>query len=261
MTNRPQRIAFLGCWAESYTVDSFLLHLEELVEAKQRHLVVYQNVNSLALCQRNKRFREFQNSGDTSVFDGMGAVLLAKMTGHRVSAENRVAVLDYIWQLLELARRNEWHVVHVGASDEVISEARQKIDQEVNDVSLTTFNGYFDRSTGSKGNAAMLNDIREAKPDLLLIGMGMPIQEDWVRDNLADLPDCPILTVGGLLGYLGGERATPPRWMGPLMLEWLYRLATERQRLWKRYLIEPFVLLKPVTLEIAHNVRSRRFSR
>jgi N-acetylglucosaminyldiphosphoundecaprenol N-acetyl-beta-D-mannosaminyltransferase len=261
MTERPSRLSFLGCWADSYTVGSFLEHLQDQIEAKQRHLVVNHNVNSLALCQRNESFRSFQNQGDTCVFDGMGAILLAKLTGHHVTSANRVAVLDYIWQLLELAQRNDWNIVHVGSTDQVMTEARLHIEGKIGDVSLTMLSGFFDRAPGSSGNAAMLSDIREAKPDVLLIGMGMPIQEEWLLANYDELPECPILTVGGLLGYLGGDRATPPRWMGPLMLEWLYRLATERQRLWKRYLIEPFVLLRPVTLEIFRNLRARSLSR
>jgi N-acetylglucosaminyldiphosphoundecaprenol N-acetyl-beta-D-mannosaminyltransferase len=261
MTNRPSRLAMLGCWADTFTVESFLEHLQDQIAAKRRHLVLYHNVNSFALCQRNEKFRAFQNQGDSCVFDGMGAILLAKLCGHKVTSANRVAVLDYIWQLFELAQRNDWNIVHVGSTDEVIAEAQLHIEARVSDLSFTALSGYFDRTLGSVGNTTMLTDIREAKPDLLLIGMGMPIQEEWVLANLDELPDCPILTVGGLLGYLGGERATPPRWMGPLMLEWLYRLATERQRLWKRYLIEPFVLLKPVTLESARNLRARRLSR
>jgi N-acetylglucosaminyldiphosphoundecaprenol N-acetyl-beta-D-mannosaminyltransferase len=66
------------------------------------------------------------------------------------------------------------------------------------------------------------------------------------------------VTVGGVMGYLGGDRPTPPRWLGRFGLEWLYRLVTEPRRLWRRYLIEPLPLVRPLVREI-WDARSRRW--
>jgi N-acetylglucosaminyldiphosphoundecaprenol N-acetyl-beta-D-mannosaminyltransferase len=72
--------------------------------------------------------------------------------------------------------------------------------------------------------------------------MGMPRQEIWVLNNLEKLHAKVILTCGACMDYIAGEIPTPPRWMGRVGLEWLYRLLSEPGRLWKRYLVEPWFL-------------------
>jgi len=70
--------------------------------------------------------------------------------------------------------------------------------------------------------------------------MGMPLQENWILDNLPDLEADVILPSGACFDYLAGEIPIPPRWMGRVGLEWLYRLGSEPRRLWRRYLVEPW---------------------
>jgi N-acetylglucosaminyldiphosphoundecaprenol N-acetyl-beta-D-mannosaminyltransferase len=83
----------------------------------------------------------------------------------------------------------------------------------------------------------------------LMVGMGMPRQEHWVLDHLDTLPNCPILTCGACFEYIAGVQRTPPRWMGRIGLEWLARLVMDPRRLWRRYLLEPLSLIRPVAQE------------
>ncbi len=86
-------------------------------------------------------------------------------------------------------------------------------------------------------NPAVLEKIRAAKPDILIVGMGAPKQELWIRRHLDELGVPVVWGVGGLLDYSakGIERA--PLWMRQSGLEWLWRLCLEPRRLWKRYLL------------------------
>ncbi len=84
--------------------------------------------------------------------------------------------------------------------------------------------------------------------------MGMPRQEAWVLANLDDLPPTVVITVGGIFGYLADDRPTAPRWMGTLGVEWLFRLVTEPRRLWRRYLVEPLVLIRPILRAVRRRV-------
>jgi N-acetylglucosaminyldiphosphoundecaprenol N-acetyl-beta-D-mannosaminyltransferase len=86
----------------------------------------------------------------------------------------------------------------------------------------------------------VLELIRQHNPDVLIVGMGMPRQERWLLANHDKLAAPVLLTSGAAIDYVAGEIPTPPRWLGPLGLEWLYRLASEPRRLWRRYLLEPW---------------------
>ena len=79
----------------------------------------------------------------------------------------------------------------------------------------------------------MLNLIRQAKPSILFVGMGMPAQEKWIAKNLQALGIPVVMGVGGSFDVLSGKLKRAPAWMRRLGIEWLYRLAQEPWR-WRR---------------------------
>lgn len=235
---------------DAFTTETFLSYLVDAVERDGQTLIANHNVNSLALHQRSAEFRRFYERADAIFIDGMPVVGMTRLLGQDVHAENRIGVLDWIWPFAALAEESGWHVVHVGGTDTVRHGAKAELREQHPGLRLTTINGYFDASPGA-GTQALLDRLAALEPDVILVGMGMPRQERWVLENLDSLPACPIITVGGIFGYLAGDRPTPPRWLGPLGLEWAYRLATEPTRLWRRYLVEPTVLVSPLLREAA----------
>jgi N-acetylglucosaminyldiphosphoundecaprenol N-acetyl-beta-D-mannosaminyltransferase len=97
--------------------------------------------------------------------------------------------------------------------------------------------GYFDRTPGSPANEAVIAAINAAHPDLLLLGMGMPVQEAWLDQNWSRLTVPVAITAGALVDHAAGLVSRPPLWVADLGLEWLVRLVIEPRRLWRRYLI------------------------
>lgn len=87
--------------------------------------------------------------------------------------------------------------------------------------------------------------LTENPPDLLMVGMGVPRQEEWIHDNREKYPVKVYWSVGALFEYDSGSLRRCPAWMGRAGLEWLFRLYCEPGRLWKRYLIgNPLFLLR-----------------
>ena len=86
----------------------------------------------------------------------------------------------------------------------------------------------------------------------------MPRQEAWIARNLAALPDCVILNVGAAFDYEAGVQRAAPRWMGRVGLEWLYRLAHDPRRLFRRYCVEPWSLAGPAARDVLTALRRRR---
>ena len=97
----------------------------------------------------------------------------------------------------------------------------------------------------------MLREITDWRPDVLLVGMGMPRQERWIARHQHDLPPCVTFPVGAAFDYEAGAVATPPRWTGRFGVEWLYRFATEPRRLFTRYFVEPWSLIVPALADLS----------
>jgi exopolysaccharide biosynthesis WecB/TagA/CpsF family protein len=91
--------------------------------------------------------------------------------------------------------------------------------------------------------------VREARPDLLLVALGNPRQEQWIAANLDRLNARVAIGVGALFDYLSGNVVRAPRWMlGSMRSEWIFRLLVEPRRLWRRYLLgNPKFLWRLVT--------------
>ena len=80
--------------------------------------------------------------------------------------------------------------------------------------------------------------IRFCRPDVLLVALGAPRQDVWIRDHIEELGVPVSIGVGCTLDVLSGGTPRAPRWMRRTGLEWLYRLSSEPGRLWKRYLLD-----------------------
>jgi N-acetylglucosaminyldiphosphoundecaprenol N-acetyl-beta-D-mannosaminyltransferase len=106
-----------------------------------------------------------------------------------------------------------------------------------------THHGYFAKS--GPETDAVVAEINRARPDIVLVCFGMPVQERWVHDNAARMAAHVFLTGGAALDYAAGVASFTPPWMIRYELEWLYRLWREPRRLFTRYVVgNPEFLLR-----------------
>jgi N-acetylglucosaminyldiphosphoundecaprenol N-acetyl-beta-D-mannosaminyltransferase len=131
----------------------------------------------------------------------------------------------------------------VGSKPGVAERGANMFRRQFAGLQISTSHGYFEAKSGSFENRRKLELINNYQPNILFVGMGSPRQERWIVDNLEHIKANVVIAVGKCMDYHAGETPTAPRWMGPLLLEWLFRLLSEPRRLWKRYLLEPWFLL------------------
>ncbi len=93
------------------------------------------------------------------------------------------------------------------------------------------------RPLSSSEDEALVERINAAAPDVLWVGLGAPKQEYWAADHESRLNVPLILPVGAAFDFYSGRIRRAPDWMRRIGLEWLFRLATEPRRLWRRYLM------------------------
>jgi N-acetylglucosaminyldiphosphoundecaprenol N-acetyl-beta-D-mannosaminyltransferase len=108
-----------------------------------------------------------------------------------------------------------------------------------------THGGYFDDG----GEAAVLAAIRDSGADVLLVAMGVPVQDLWLRRNLKKSGATVGIGVGGLFDFYGGRIPRAPQWLREIGGEWIYRLLQEPRRMWRRYLVGNFAFLWRVVRE------------
>jgi N-acetylglucosaminyldiphosphoundecaprenol N-acetyl-beta-D-mannosaminyltransferase len=237
------RYQFLDISVDALTQTDLDALLEDAIHSDKRLLIGNHNLHSLYLFHSSQAMRAFYAIADRVHADGISIVWLAKFFGMPLDHRHRTGYMDWLPTIMAAAQKNGWRVFYLGSRPGVLEEGLSRLRKQWPGLQIEGRHGYFDKAVRSLDNLDVLTEIAEYRPDLLMVGMGMPVQEEWIVENLDYLPISAVVACGALMDYVAGVAPTPPRWLGPLGLEWAFRLAAEPRRLSRRYLIEPWTIL------------------
>ncbi|HJW70373.1 MAG TPA: WecB/TagA/CpsF family glycosyltransferase [Candidatus Binatia bacterium] len=193
--------------------------------------VVLANAHTLNLATEDAGYRDVLAQADIVLRDGVGVELAARLTGAR-PGHNFVGT-DFVPTLLRvLGARVEGVSVHLlGGRDGVALEAAHVLLRQIPGLRVVGVESGFGDLDGA------VPRIRAASPDVLLVALGNPLQEQWINRHRDELGTPVAIGVGALFDYLAGRVSRAPRWVLRLRSEWLFRLIIEPRRLWRRYVV------------------------
>jgi N-acetylglucosaminyldiphosphoundecaprenol N-acetyl-beta-D-mannosaminyltransferase len=234
----------LGVGVDPVTVGELHAGIKRLVESGRRGTVLNVNANCLNLLHDDAALREFFGNADLVFCDGSGVLLAARLLGERLP--ERITYADWAWRLAAFAEAEGLSLFLLGGEPGVAEKAAQKLRTQHPDLHIAgVMHGYFDHTPGSPGNEAVLREVNAARADILVVGMGMPLQERWLMENRHTIDAGVALTGGAVFDYVSGRLRRGPRLLTDNGFEWLARLLVEPRRLWRRYLIgNPLFLLR-----------------
>jgi N-acetylglucosaminyldiphosphoundecaprenol N-acetyl-beta-D-mannosaminyltransferase len=178
-------------------------------------------------------FRRQVNSADVVTSDGVPLVWALRGLG--AAGASRVYGPDLMRLLLAGAEREGLRVGLLGGTPETLRRLVAKAKLRHPELAIAFAESPPFAELSPEEDAAAVERIQAAGVQLLFVGLGCPKQERWVaehRDRLA----CVALAVGAAFDFLAETKPQAPRWMQTAGLEWLFRLASEPGRLWRRYL-------------------------
>lgn len=248
------RIKILGIEVNPVSIEELNSYINICMEHGISHVIANHNIHSIYLFHKSELLRGFYKRADVIHIDGMPLVKWAKLLGLTVKNKQRVTYVDWIHPLMREAESKKWLVYFVGGREETGNRAAEKLKKLYPALEIRTSNGYFE--FGSEEERKTIHDINLNKPNILMVGMGMPRQEMWISRNITNLSANVILPVGACMDYVAGEVPTPPRWLGNAGLEWMFRLKTEPVRLAKRYLVEPWSLIPWMIRDLSRKGRT-----
>jgi N-acetylglucosaminyldiphosphoundecaprenol N-acetyl-beta-D-mannosaminyltransferase len=258
VTTDALRVSLLGVDVDAVTVPEVLDDIAVAVEARRRLLVANHNLHSVRLVRDDPEMRALFARAGRVVIDGMALVWVGRLLGHPLRREHRMTCVDWIPELLDRARRESWRVFVLASDPATHERGMHELRRRFPDLELAGHHGWFE--LGGTDDDRVVAAVRGERPDVVLVGMGMPRQERWLANRLDALGAPVVVTVGGWLDYVGDARATPPRWLARMGFEWLARLVDEPRRLGYRYLVEPWPLLPVLVrdLRVARGSARRR---
>ena len=210
--------------------------IEEFVEERVPRQVVTVNLDFLRIASSSGEFKATLNAADLALADGMPLVWASSVAGARLP--ERVAGVDLVNAICERGDREGWSVFLLGAAPGVAEAAGEEMVRRHPNLRIA---GTYSPPHGAwdeDEERYVCEQIRFARPDVLLVALGAPKQDVWIRDNLQELGVPVSIGVGCTFDVLSGGTRRAPRWMRRTGLEWFYRLSSEPGRLWKRYLLD-----------------------
>ena len=238
------RVNVLGVGVDPLTFEELHGEIGRLARGRGRGLVLNANSHCLNLCHEDRALRAFFNGAEVVFCDGAGVMLAARILGGRLP--ERITYADWAWRLAAFAAAEGFSLFFLGARPGVAQAAAARLRERHPGLEISGIHhGYFDHSAGSPESEAVVEEINAAAPDILLLGLGMPLQEYWLLENGRRLDAGVVLTGGAVFDYVSGRLSRGPRLLTGNGFEWLARLLVEPRRLWRRYLIgNPLFLLR-----------------
>lgn len=194
------------------------------------------NPHSLVVAQRDLEFKVALQQADLVVVDGIGASLMARLTGVRLGP--RITGMDYFNGVLStLQQRRSGRVFFFGSSQKVLDLIVKRFAKDFPSLTLCGVLSPPFGSWSELANDQMVKTINEAKPDVLWVGMTAPKQEKWVEANRRQL-DVPVIgSIGAVFDFYAGTYSRAPKWICDIGLEWAYRFLLEPRRMWRRNIV------------------------
>jgi len=190
-------------------------------------------MHSIAEARENDRFRLVLNTADLVVPDGMPLVWVGRSQGFPLSHPVcGVELMDTFCRTSGSAYRHFFYGGTAGVAEKLAQTLRDKHGIIVAGTYTPPFRPLTDRE-----EEELASLIKETSPDVFWVGMSCPKQENWMYEHRDKIKVPVMLGVGAAFDMITGNARRAPEYMRGNGLEWLFRLASEPRRLWRRYLI------------------------
>jgi len=240
-----EHIQILGIRVTSATMKEIHHEISRIIKNGGPGFILSANIHGLNLADRFRWLADFYNRADLVEVDGAGVVLGARILGYKI--HKRMTWADWGWHMADYFAEKGHSVFLVGGAEGVAEEAAKNLTAHAPELKICgTHHGFFMKNGIENENAIKL--INSKAPDILWVGMGMPMQEKWILENHKKINAKVFMPCGAAFSYFSGQTSRCPKWLGDIGMEWLYRLAQEPRRMASRYLIGNFLFISKILL-------------
>jgi N-acetylglucosaminyldiphosphoundecaprenol N-acetyl-beta-D-mannosaminyltransferase len=229
-------ISLLGRRITFMTTDSIIQSIDQACQDNRSIVVANYNVNSFNFSMELPWFYDFMQSADITHCDGTGILKAIEYMGLKLPSDYRVSYTTLMPEVLNYCETKHRSVFLLGSKPEFADKALENLRAQYPHIKAYGHHGYFSMEDAQENNA-IIDQINQVQPDILLLGMGVPRQEAWAWKHRHQVNAKAILLGGAAIDRLAGGVVDCPKPISGLGLEWIYRLIQEPNRLANRYLV------------------------
>jgi len=234
MIDRGKR-EILGVHIDAVDYEACVARIIDAAEREQPLGVSALAVHGVMTGALDREHRYRLNALDLVVPDGQ-PVRWALNLLYRARLPERVYGPNLMLWVCEEAARRRLPIYFYGSRPEVLEALSRNLTARFPDLRIAGWRPSAFRQLSLEERTEMIRSIRDSGAKIVYAGLGCPRQEVWVYENVQAL-GIPVLAVGAAFDFYAGTQPQAPAWMQSYGLEWLFRLKSEPQRLWRRYLL------------------------
>lgn len=231
------RIKIMNTEVDNLTMEEAIDRIDELIKENRNAYVVTPNVDHLVQLERGGELNDVYKNADLILTDGKPIIWISKWYGTPI--KEKISGSDLFPKLCELAANKGYKMYFLGAAEGVAATAADNLMKRFDGLNVV---GTYSPPFGFEKDEAELEKIKkkikEANPQILIVGLGCPKQELFILHHRNELGVPISLGLGASLDFEAGAIKRAPKWMSNHGLEWLYRITQDPKRMAKRYLID-----------------------
>ncbi len=247
MSGVPGRLRVGKLPVDVLTFGEALRAVDALCSAGEGGFVVTPNIDHVVLAEDDEAFLAAYEAASLSLADGFPVVATSKLMV--TPLPEKISGSDLVLPLMRMAASGGRRVYLLGAGPGVAEKAAARLVRDLPDLKIVGVDApRVDLSEPREARAPIVQRVREASPDIVLVAFGAPKQEIFCHEIVRDVAPAVLLGIGATLDFIAGTVTRAPPWMSKIGAEWAYRLAKEPRRLFHRYVVRdsryPFIVLR-----------------
>lgn len=231
------RMNFMNTEIDNLTVEEALQAIDVLVNANKNAYVVTPNVDHIVKLETDKELKKVYNNAALILTDGKPLLWIARWYGTPI--KEKISGSDLLPLLCGMAEEKGYSMYFLGAEEGVAAKAAKNLIKRYPGLKVA---GTYSPPYGFERNAEEMKKIetmiKEARPHILIVGLGCPKQEKFMYNNCKRFGVPVSFGFGASFDFEAGKIKRAPKWMANHGLEWLFRIIQDPKRLAKRYLID-----------------------
>jgi len=239
---RP-RVNILGTEIDNLTMAEFL-------ESLDKGIVFTPNVDHVIKLRTDTEFRHAYEVADYHTCDSTIVMFAAHFLG--TPLKEKISGSDLFPAFYQYHQYNDdTRIFLAGAAEGVAKRAQDIINDKIGrEIVVGAYSPPFGFEKSDVERDRLIEIVNQSNATVLAMGVGSPKAEKWIAKHYHRFANIKIfMSIGATIDFEAGEKPRSPKWMSNLGIEWVYRLANEPKRLWRRYLIEDAPFIWMVLLE------------
>ena len=233
---KPQRVGLLGVGTDPITMDQAIQLIQGFINERRPHHIVTCDASMVVMAQTDAALKDIVRNAALVTPDSVGILWACKKMAHPMP--ERVSGIDIVQRLIGLSTKQGGpRLYFLGAAPGVADDAAARMRELYPGAQIVgSAHGYFSEAD----EPAVIQAVKDAQPDVLLVALGIPKQEKWIHKYSKELNVPVLIGVGGSFDVLSGRVKRAPKLFQTLSIEWVWRLVSNPSKIAKVSLLPKF---------------------